>query len=164
MTSDVRIASRDDEDALYDLMMALWRDNPLGLPYRPEVVLSAIRMGTRPEPGKPLAVIGVIDGENELLGSVGLFLGPAAWFVDDIWWLFEKWLYVRATDPDRARHSDALFAFAAWARDKMRADIGPGYPFPIEVVMSWTGSDRHEAKDRLWSRYGKKVGSSFVLK
>lgn len=161
----VRLATKEDEDALYDLLMALHRDNPLGLPYRPEVVLANIRSGTRPELGKPLAVIGVIDdGSREtLLGSVGLFLGQAAWFVDDIWWLFERWMYVRPTDPDRAAHSQALFAFCRESRDKMRADLGPDYPWPLEVVMSWTGGDRQEAKDRLWSRHGTKVGSSFIL-
>lgn len=159
----VHLATPDDEDALFDLLMALWRDNPLGLPYRPEVVLASIRAGTRPAPGQPLAVIGVIDGERELLGSVGLFLGPAAWYVDDVWWLFERWMYVRPTDPDRAAHAAALFAFCREIRDKMRADLGPEYPFPFEVVMSWTGSDRQEAKERLWARHGTKAGSSFIL-
>lgn len=158
-----RFATPADEDALYDLLMALHRDNPLGLPYRPEVVLAGIRAGTRPEPGKPLAAIGVIDGEHELLGSVGLFLGQAAWFVDDIWWFFERWLYVRPTDPERAHHNAALFAWARERRDKMRADLGPDYPWAFEVVMSWTGGDRQEAKDRLWAREGTKVGSSFIL-
>lgn len=144
--------------------MALHADNPLGLPYRPEVVLANIRAGTRPKAGEPLAIIGVIDDGDELLGSVGLFLGQAAWFVDDIWWLFERWLYVRPTDPDRAKHADELFDWAREQRDKMRADLGPDYPWPFEVVMSWTGGDRHEAKDRLWARHGKKVGSSFVLR
>jgi hypothetical protein len=163
--SIVRLATHADEDALYDLLMGLHRDNPLGLPYRPEVVLANIRAGTRPEAGKPQAVIGVIDGEDgELLGSVGLFLGQAAWFVDDIWWLFERWLYVRPTDPERAAHATALFEFARESRDKMRADLGPDYPWSFEVVMSWTGGDRQEAKDRLWAREGEKVGSSFILR
>jgi hypothetical protein len=167
MTSVVRLATEADEDALYDLLMALWVDNPLGLPARPEVVLANILSGTRPKIGKPLAIIGVIDDVSRetpaLVGSVGLFLGQAAWFVDDIWWMFERWMYVRPTAPDRAAHAAALFDWTREQRDKMREGLGPDYPWAFEVVMSWTGSDRQAAKDRLWAKHGTKVGSSFIL-
>lgn len=168
----VRLAGPEDEGAVYDLLIALWRNNESGwgFPYRPETVLARIETGTRPDPAtrsnpqdQRRGIIGLIDGPNgKLIGSVGLFLDPATWFTDALS-LTELWLYVRQEARGMGHERD-LFAYAKWAHAHLKASHGSDYrlPFPLLTGLMHFGP-RYGAMERLWRRRsgGTQVGSLF---
>jgi hypothetical protein len=168
-----RVATFADENALYDLLVDLHRNNEhgWGFPYRPEIVLSCIEAGTRPEPAarrnpsnQRRGIIGVIDGtDGRLIASVGLFIDPVVWF-SDATGLTELWLYVRPWARHAARHYRSLFAFSLWAHDFMRSQLRD-YPldFPLSTGFLHLGH-RLGPMERLWARFSgaKKAGVLFV--
>lgn len=171
----VRRATYADEGKIFDLLVDLWRHNANGwnFPYRPEIVLARIEVGTRPDPAtrsnpqdQRRGLIGLIDGPyGKLIGSVGLFIEPAVWFSDAVS-LTELWLFVREDARGKERHERDLFAWARWAHAHMKADLGPDYPlpFPLLTGLMHRGS-RYEAMERLWRQRsgGTKAGSLFML-
>ncbi len=163
--SVVRIAAAADEDALYDLLVDLRQTGgPVArlLPYRPEKILAQIQLATRAQQG----VIGVIDGPNgEAHASVGLFNHTPWW--TDITIFVQLWLYARPATVGLG-YGEALLRFVAWTQQSMTADIEkyardhnePPTPFYIENTH--IGGHHLKALDRLFSKYGERVGSVFV--
>lgn len=144
----VRIAGRDDEDAIYDLLMALDQDNSFGVPYQESRVRSAIEKGTRGEG----SIIGIIDGGDELAASVCLTFAQF-WYSEE-WYLAEQWLFVRP-DYRQNRFEADLFAFAKWCQSK----LGDG----MLLISSVSSPARLPAKLRLWGQYGRQIGGIFSL-
>jgi len=148
----VRVAGEADEDAIYDLLLALEDDNGFGVPHDRETVYTEIRKGTR----KRGSMIGVIDGADELAASICITLGHT-WF-SNRWHLTETWLFIR---PDYRfnRFDDDLFNFARWAR----YEIGKGLDYECQCFTTVSSPRRLPAKLRLWRRWGKQIGGIFLL-
>jgi GNAT superfamily N-acetyltransferase len=150
-----RLAVPADEDALYDLLMALAADNDT---FGDELSESRIReyilKGTRIDGG----MHGVIDGDGELAASVGL--------VWDRWWyaknfgLAQLWLFVRP-EYRRRRYDDALIA---WAK-LMRVRMAEGVDHPVPLIHTVISQKRLPAKLRLWRRHGgEMIGGIFMIR
>ena len=157
--ASVRVAGWHDEAAIYDFLVnGLYKDNPLSLPFSPNVVLDQIQLATR----KRLGVIGLIEDGEQIVGSVGVFMSAPAWFVDpkEVTWGRELWLYVRTFARHGTRHCRDLFEFMRWFRDGIRRDNVSNF----EIITGPATRDRLELKERLWARYGHRSGASFILK
>jgi GNAT superfamily N-acetyltransferase len=150
-----RLALPKDEDALYDLLMALAADNDT---FGDELSESRIRehilKGTRIDGG----MHGVIDGNGELAGSVGL--------VWDRWWyakdfgLAQLWFFVRPAYRRRGYEGELI----KWAKE-MRATMAAGCDHPIPLVHTVISHKRLPAKLRLWRRQaGEMIGGIFVIR
>lgn len=169
----VRIATAGDERALYELLVRLHRHNDFGwgYPYSPILVLRQIEAATRRSPeersdprDKRIGVIGVIDGERGLIGSVGVFLQQPMWFSEAVV-PTELWLYVDPAHRRGTRHEADLMQFAKWVRDAMATDPAMAdhkMPFPLMTGFMHQ-SPRYPAMQRLWQRLsgGRQVGSLF---
>lgn len=151
--ANVRMASPRDEDALFDVLMALNEDNGFGIPVSPDRVMAQIRLGTRRQGG----LIGVIEGTNgRINGTIGLFISQM-WYTDQ-YHLAEMWLFVRPDSRDGKIHAD-LFGFAEWCRVKMQTSGTQ----PWIVTTSVSSPKRLPAKLRLWSGFAKQVGGIFYM-
>src|SRR5215472_11931582 len=149
--ANVRLASAGDEEALYTLLMALNEDNSFGVPLSEDRIRAVIRRGIE----RQHSMIGVIDGADELAGSINLTLGQF-WY-SDVWHLNEVWLFVK---PDyRRNHFDRdLFQFAKWAREAMSKQLG----YECQVVTSVSSPKDLDLKLRLWRRHGKQDDEIYV--
>lgn len=149
----VRLAAPADELALYEMLVALYHDNPMGLQYDPPTVLGRIREGTEQKG----AVIGVIDGDQgDIAASVGLF--PHTIWYSNVWNYAELWLFVRP-EYRNSSYSDELFDFCEYIRARMEAQLGR--PFHIQTSVS--SEVRLPAKERLWGRRARKIGALYVM-
>lgn len=169
----VRLATYQDERALYDLLVEMWKGNSNGwnFPYAPEIVLQKIEQGTRPDPqyrsnpnDQCRGIIGVIDGPNvgELIGTVGIFIEPPVWFTREVV-PTELWLYVRPSDR-RSQHERALRDYALFIRERLKPEWTP-YPFPLATGFMHAGK-RYPGMQRLWQRLwpgARQVGSLFWI-
>lgn len=161
--ASVRIAGPGDESGLFDLLVGLHEESAFRklIPYRVEKIKTSIELGTRQKGG----MIGVIDGKAGEVGDIVASIG--LWFTE--WWwsdapvIMTKWLYVR---PE-ARHTGvahfkALFEFALWVREQIQADV----PVPVLLELTHDSAiddiDLVERKDRLFARFGRRVGSVFL--
>lgn len=173
--ASVRLADHRDEEAIYDLLIAMHRYNQAGwsYPYRPEIVLSRIETGTRPDPrtrtnpqDQRRAIIGVIGPEGgPLKASIGLVIESPMWFSETPA-MIELWFFVREGERRSSGHVKALREFALWAHASMKRDLGDRYPQPFELITGFQHrGDRFDAMLRLWRRWGGKMcGALFVVR
>jgi hypothetical protein len=160
--ASVLVAGPEDEADIYDFLVnGLYKENPPGFPFSPEAALRQIELATRDNLGK----IGIIKGEGQIVASVGIFLASPAWFVDsrDVTWARELWFYVRTFARNGTRHYRDLFQFMRWFRDGIRAGLPPDHIGGFEIITGPATRDRLDLKEKLWARYGSKVGVSFIL-
>ncbi len=158
---NVRLAEPRDENALYALLLDLRlqsRDLTL-LPPSPKKIIETIKEGTEQRG----MIIGVIDGPNDtIVASVGLVV-MAPWWSDTAM-LMQRWLYSRPGAPGLSNSllpqglSDSLLRFSEWAREQM----SDGLMAPMYLESSHTWGSRIAARDRLFARYGRRVGSVFL--
>ena len=158
MTAIVRQAVPADEEALFDLLLALHRGG-LGaaFPYDHAKVVAALQHGTRQRGG----IIGVIDApdrEGFIVASVGLL-------VEEWWWsrccfLEERWCFVR---PEYRRGTDYFAALKAFSED-CRRQMATSQAEPFVLESSFVEADSYvvRLKERLWRRWGRKVGGVFI--
>ncbi len=162
---NIRIANAADEDAIYDIVVDLRKNGgPVArlLPYRPERIAAQIQLATRGGQG----IIGVIDGPDRIDASVGLFNHVPWW--TDIPIFIQLWLYARPPTVGMG-YGDALLRFVVWAQQSMSSDMTkyaqehsePVAPFFIENTHM--GGHHMDALDRLFSKYGEKIGSVFLV-
>lgn len=98
----------------------------------------------------PPAVIGLIDGPERIEAAVCLQM-MQHWYSDQ-WFYADRFLYVHPAHR-RSRHAFKLFQFCrSW--HKM---------VEVPVVLSIETLHDREAKERLYGRYGRRVGASFVI-
>lgn len=141
---NVRLATKADEQQIYDILMELYAENAL-FSLSSEKVWSVIRRATERKGG----IIGVIDGPNGIEGSVGLEL-TQFWYSDD-WLVSEYWNFVR--EPFRkTTNAVDLINFAKWSVENI------GLPLHMGIITT----KRTAAKERLYRRVMPKVGAFFV--
>lgn len=178
--ASVRWATHADEHSIYDALIELHRVNGFGwgFPFRPEIVLAQIEVGTRADPKtrtNPIdqrrGVIGVIDGaDGKIAGLVGIFFMSPMWFSD---WAVptELFLFVRPTEREHRRYARDLFDFARWFRDGLKAQpsmVDSRLPFPLMTGFMHVDNPKRPlfaVMERLWQRLsgGKKIGTLFMV-
>lgn len=176
----VRWATPADETNIYDALVELHRLNGFGwgYPFRPEIVLAQIEVGTRADPktrsnpqDQRRGVIGVIDSaDGKIAGVIGVFFITPMWFTD---WAVptELFLFVRPTERSRRRYERDLFNFARWFRDSLKSQPSmqdSRLPFPLMTGFIHVDNPKRPllaVMDRLWQRLsgGKKIGILFMV-
>lgn len=142
---EVALALPEDEEDVYDFLMALHAENAL-FPVSPEKVRAAIRHATDRQ-GGIIALIRGKDGRIE--ASFGAVIDP--------WWytiapsLNEVWNYVRP-DCRRTTHARRLIEFAK----RLEQELG------IPLFMGIISTERTEAKMRLYRRQLEPIGGLFT--
>jgi hypothetical protein len=171
----VRFATPDDENRLLELLLLLQvHDNPVSqlCPPATDKMLAQIEVGTRPDPeSRTMAgdnrrgLIGVIDGDEQIAGTIGLFFQEPWYSTMPV--LMLLWLLVRP-EARRERYEDELFMFGRSAIDKMQASHdaavarGDAVPMRFWMYFGYEATTRREVRDRLWGRYGTWIGSNFL--
>lgn len=141
----VRIATKKDEQNIFDLLCRLWDENAL-FSMSPEKVLDAIRHGTRHEGG----IIGIIDDKNgNPIASVGL--GISQYWYSQEYFLEEKWIFV-SPEHRKSDHAKNLIDFAKWCSENMNLILNMG-------IIS---THRTEAKIILYKKRMTQVGAFFM--
>lgn len=152
-----RIATSEDENAIYRLLLGLEADNGLGYEHHEDRVREAIRSGTEKRGGY-VVVIEDPDVPGEMAASLCVQWG-GFWYSRDSY-LHELWLFVA---PDHRRgtgYADALMEWARWFRDALEEAAGRQIPFFTSV----TSRNRFKAKQRWWARRGEQVGAIYLLR
>jgi hypothetical protein len=157
------MAGPADEDALFDLMMALDADNSFGIPYDADRVRAAIKRGTEHQG----SIIGVIDGRGGTYGEdsdnpklvASICVTLAQFWYSNQWYLAEQWVFVRP-DYRHNRFENDLFQFAKWCKNEMSRQNGDD----TLLVTSVSSPNRLPAKLRLWSRHAQQIGGIFVIR
>lgn len=154
---DVRLALPGDEAALFDLLLELHRDNAGGvsIPKSDEKVRKAVADACNGR-GGIAGVIGPYGGR--LHASIGIFCA-CTWYSD--WWdiLSVHWLFQRAEERRGTAVYDALCDFA----ERHWADMEKRLGRSLLVEMSFVSARRLDARERLWGRRGRKIGTTFLL-
>jgi hypothetical protein len=157
---NVRIAFRQDERALYDLMWDYWKyqDNGTGFPFSPDVITRFIERGTRPDPstrtdqGDQLRVIhGVAEDPEEkgrLLAAISVCIESPVWYTAEVATI-ERWMYVREEARSWGLERD-LVKFSEWLHQSLRKDVDQNrFVHVTGFVHPW---GQFEAMERLWRR------------
>jgi GNAT superfamily N-acetyltransferase len=169
----VRHATIADERALYDLLVDMWRGNARGwgFDYDPAIVIGRIQEGTRPNPqdrsdpsSQRRGIIGVIEQDDRLVASIGIFLDAPLWFVNPKRQVAptELWFYIRPAYRGR-RYERLLRDYALDVRDKLREGVEG--PMPLVSGFMHQGQDYSRMQalwQRLWPR-ARQVGSLFWI-
>lgn len=155
----VRLATEQDEDALFTLLMALRDDNnTFGFNVSDARVREHIERGTRKIGG----LHGVIDAPDKpgvLAASIGCFW-DRWWFSED-WGIAQLWLFVRPEYRAGHHYADELVDWAKAMRDELQIKVGK----PIGLVNSVVSEERLDAKLRFWRRHsGALIGGIFEIR
>lgn len=153
--SDVRLAEPADEAAIYELLTGpegLHADNSMGFGYSADKVRERIRIATEGRGG----LIGVIDGDHELAGAIGLYI-DTRWYSDEVH-LAEYFLFVRPVYRSRG-YAALLFHFAKACRERIEAGSGQRFPLITSVV----SRTRLRAKLRYWAKHAEQIGGIYVV-
>src|SRR5262245_22238075 len=155
---NVRLATEDDEEALFELLKSNYEENGIG-PFSEFLVRDSIRQGTRAGG----AIIGVIEDEDgNLIASIAMVM--------DHWWysepqepgatiLRERWLYTLPEHRD-GDCFEALWSFATHISDRMSAQVG----YPVPLLLGVMATERVEAKLRLYKRKLPLAGGAFLYR
>lgn len=155
----VRLATPSDQDALCDLLDALYLDNAEGVSIAKSD--DKVRKHVEAACAGRLAVAGVVDApDGRLRASIGIF-ATNPWYSDDwdllsVYWLFERPEY-------RCGYAifDALCAFAD-AHRRTLEKLLPGHPM-LDVDFSFVSRERIPVRERLWTRHARKIGAIYLL-
>lgn len=150
---NVRLAIPSDEDRIYKLLSeGLFQENGT-FSLSEERSREFIRQAVNHQGG----IIGVIEEEGQLAGSIGLNLGRF-WYSDD-WHVEEYWNFVAepyrksiGTQYKRSDYAKDLINFAKWVSERMELVLNIG-------IIS---THRTEAKCRLYSRTLTPCGQFFM--
>lgn len=140
----LKIAVTGDEQAVFDLCLAAWRDNALAGLSEPKVWAMLRRIITDQH-----GVVAVIPGHGRLVGGVCLD-AVSEWYSDD-WQYWERFLFVHPAHR-RSGHEKRLFRFMEWWAQESGAP----------VIFGVASEKRMAAKTRLYARYGRPIGAMFV--
>lgn len=143
--ANVRLAVAGDEERIYNHLLGLHKENGLFSLSR-DKSMAVIRSATERKGG----IIGVIDGESGVEGSIGLQLS-SWWYTENDYHLSEFWCFVRE-DCRATNHAKDLIQFAKWCAEEMK----------IPLFMGIVTTKRTAAKERLYRRTLPKVGAYFM--
>ena len=141
---NVRFAVPSDAQQIYDMLKDLYTENTI-FPMSPHKVKEQIVQGCLQNNG----VIGVIEENGVLAGSVGIFANQY-WYTE-AWNLEEYWNFVQP-DFRRKPYGRDLVDFAKWFNENAGFILSMG-------IMS---THRTEAKCRLYDRKLTRIGAYFM--
>lgn len=153
-TGPVRMATKEDEDRLVNMLIAFHREGGLDIATcSPKKIREEVQVATQNQG----AIAGVIDApDGRIAASVGIFpLVP--WYTDELV-LQEQWFYVRAEFRGQGMEK-RLFDFAGAYRAEMSARMGR----KIKCYVGIIDKRRLAAKIRLFSRRARQMGALFVM-
>ena len=157
----VDLATPDDASSIYGLLVQMHLGSNFArlFPYDAQMVYDIIAIGIEGRGG----IIGVIkDSDKRLVATVGLSV-ERWWWTKDTAFLRMLWLFVHPRERKNPQHAKDLFQFAAYCRQFMAAELckkGETRPFLLEL--GFQRLDRIAARERMWRRYGRKIGASFL--
>ncbi len=140
----VRAAKPEDVPQIFKLLLPMHEENGLCLLDPPKAYQSIMDL-LDPYHG----VVGVIDGDDGIEGSVGMIL--TSWYYSRDMHFTEMWNFVRP-DKRKSTHAKKLIEFAKWCADTL------GIPLYMGIV----STDRVEAKQRLYRRQLTPIGATFI--
>jgi hypothetical protein len=147
----VRLASRDDEDEIFALLMILHSENGM-FGVNPKKVRDGIKWATERKGG----IIFVIEEDQRLIATLGMLI-VCDWYSDDEY-LLERWNFVHPEYRARRKnYARMLLEQAKWASDWFRSR-GKVMPFQCGI----NSFDRTEAKVRLYARHMPCIGAFFI--
>lgn len=142
--AEVRLATAEDEDSIYQMLLKLHEENGM-FSVAEQKVREVIRFATERRGG----LIGVIAGEHGLEASVGLEISQ--WWYTDDWCLSEKWNFV-LPEYRRSTHAADLIDYAKWSAHQL------GIPLSMGII----STKQTQAKIRLYGRRLQNVGAMFM--
>jgi hypothetical protein len=150
--SDVRLAVPADEGALVELLADMHAETGFGR-FDPEVVTAVVRAGIERNGG----LVGVIKNEQEIEGTIGLFLGGANVLFGPQWcsrdpYIFDLWSFV-AEPYRRSTHAKVLIQFAKNAALALQ----------LPLMMTVVSNELTARKERLFERQMPRSGSLFMF-
>ena len=149
----IRLATKQDEQALYNCLLELYRDNWLGFAMSVSKVWDIVRHCCRGEGG----VAAIIEQDGKIVATTGIVFGTF-WY-SDAPYLSELWLFV-SPDYRQFGYAEDLADFCHWYRDQVRdAETGQAPP----LITSVTSRKRLQAKMRWWRKWSECVGAIFVI-
>lgn len=145
----VRLARPTDRFQLYDLARMAHRESGYG-ELDETTIQDIINRGCL---GKG-CVFAVIEGPGRIEATIGLRL-EKRWYVTDAAenWHHQDILFFVHPDHRNSRHAAALFNFASWWEQETK----------MPVVLGVTFSSDAAARERLYSRIGRKIGALFLI-
>ena len=143
----MRLAQHSDTDRLFEICKVAYRENGFG-GMDDAAVYETIDRGVRREG----VVFGLIDGPDRIEAVLGLQPNKL-WYGGDNDWYWSELLFFVHPLHRRSRHAQTLFKFAAWWERHFQAP----------VVISVFPTERLEAKEDLFARYAKRVGSTWLF-
>ena len=146
----IRLAGPEDLERVWRLCEIGHADNG-AFPLAPSKVIGLLKRALWGR-GNPPAVIGVIDGPERIEAAV--CLDSIQHWYSDTWFYTDRFLYVHPLHR-KSRHAFRLLRFCRWWYE------ANGCSTPI-VISIETMNDR-ESKERLYQRYARRVGASFVI-
>lgn len=147
--ADLRMAHPGDEDRLFSLFAMAHAENGFG-DLDPIVVKAAIERGCR---GDSIA-IALVDGPERIEAAIGLHPEKRWYSTNDTtnWYSSDLLIYVHPMHR-RSRHAVRLLQFARYWEERTG----------IPVILGLMPKDDFEGKEKLFERYGRKVGSLFLI-
>ena len=145
----MRFAEPEDYPRLWQFCEVMHADNGV-FRLAPHKVISLLKRACWKPGQPPAAIIGIINGPERVEAAVCLDL-MQHWYSDD-WFYADRFLYVHPAHR-RSRHASKLFTFCE--RWHKMTDL----PLVISIETLY----EREAKERLYGRYARRVGASFVF-
>ncbi len=141
---NVRIAVPGDEEDIFNLLCLLYKENALFTLSR-ERAMQTFRKATHGQGG----IIGLIETDKGLVGSVGLYL-EQYWYTDD----YHLSEYYNFTHPDHRKsgYAQDLIDFAKWCNENMSVMLMMGIISNVQTL----------AKIRMYSKKLKLIGAFFT--
>lgn len=151
--SVVRIATRKDENDLFDLVINGVAGELAYAPVNDTKVRALIQELTRPavSTSRPRSVIAVIDGpEGKPIAAAPLV--PATWWYSpQEWHYIQPWIYVRE-EHRRQPHARTLIETMVWWAEKAQ----------VPILMTAPAKEEMFKRREVYGRYAKPFGGSFV--
>lgn len=147
--SNVRLAEPKDEIALYRMLSEKLFNENATFSMSPEKVLRFIQAATRNNDPNSGAIIGVIDGDGEIAGSIGMILGQF-WYSDEFH-VEEYWNFVDS-NYRKSEYAKNLIDFAKSISERLKMVLNIGI----------VSTKQTEAKCRLYSRKLQFMGQFYM--
>lgn len=148
-TGFVRLAQPEDAVDILNLLK-MQHDESGVFPWDTELVVNTIN---RLMLDRSAGVVGVIDGPNQVVATVGLSMTQGAWYTTDTT-LYELWAFVHP-EHRRSTHAKNLISFAKQCADRVSKEWGKPLSYFSVVRMS----DETERKQRLYARQTEAKGA-----
>jgi GNAT superfamily N-acetyltransferase len=154
-SSGVRLAVPGDEEEIFGLLTLFHEEHAL-FTMSPEKVRTSVHAATHrvPDHTGALGMIGVVEQDGRLVGTIGLFVGQDWYSSDNV--INERWNFVHK-DYRRSDYAKRLVNFSKACQQWFESAIGM-----MPLVIGVFSTVRTEAKVRLYRRWLPQAGAIFI--